>query len=101
MLFVHGRQVLLNDLHSKNILPTVDGVLKFIDFEQAGSFKQVTLTKSKIESSIYKCGFTHRAPETLIEGGVYSTASDIYMLGQLVYFIAFGFYPFHEEAKHS
>lgn len=98
---MHSKQALLNDVHAKNMLMTANGVLKLIEFGNACQFKQPTLTYQKIESSICKNGYVHRAPETLLEGGVYSTASDIYSFGQLIYFMAFGFYPYEKYRQQT
>ncbi|CAL6015995.1 Kinase [Hexamita inflata] len=92
--FIHSKQALLNDLHAGSILMSSNGILKLIEFESACLFKQQPLDQTRIQASIQKFGYLHRAPETLVIGGFYSTVSDLYAFGQLLYYMCFGFYVF-------
>ena len=49
-----------------------------------------------VEFSVRKNGYLHRAPETIIEGGCHSYASDLFSLGCSLYYITFNQYPYKE-----
>ena len=94
LLYLHAKRLTYNDLHPQNFLSTSNGILKAIEFEHCCSFKQTPLTGEAIEQSVRKCGFLHRAPETLINGGAYSIQADLYSLGQCIYFMLTGQFAF-------
>ena len=47
------------------------------------------LSLEDVEFSVRKNGYLHRAPETIIEGGCHSYASDLFSLGCALYFLTF------------
>ncbi|KAH0575573.1 Kinase, ULK [Spironucleus salmonicida] len=95
--YLHQNQILYNDLCPQNILLNQNGVLKLFEFESACTIsKSKPLDTDDIERSIRKCGYMHRAPETLLKDGIYSYASDFYSLGCSLYFLAFNRFPFQD-----
>lgn len=99
----HQNLIVHRDLKPSNILVTRDGVPKLLDF---GIAKRLDLDE---QAAMYTMAVTqadmrvmtpdHASPEQ-VRGDLISTASDIYVLGVLLYELLTGYKPFALRGKH-
>jgi serine/threonine protein kinase/tetratricopeptide (TPR) repeat protein len=99
----HQNLIVHRDLKPSNILVTRDGVPKLLDF---GIAKRLDLdehatmyTMAVTQADVRVMTPDHASPEQ-IRGDIISTASDIYVLGVLLYELLSGYKPFSLRGKH-
>jgi serine/threonine protein kinase/tetratricopeptide (TPR) repeat protein len=99
----HQNLIVHRDLKPSNILVTRDGVPKLLDF---GIAKRLDLdehatmyTMAVTQADVRVMTPDHASPEQ-IRGDLISTASDIYVLGVLLYELLSGYKPFSLRGKH-
>ena len=83
----HQNLIVHRDLKPSNILVTADGTPKLLDERQMTHTMAVTQADYRVMTP------DHASPEQ-IQGGIITTASDIYVLGVLLYELLCGFKPF-------
>lgn len=99
----HQNLIVHRDLKPSNILVTRDGVPKLLDF---GIAKRLDLdehaemyTMAVTQADVRVLTPDHASPEQ-VRGDLISTASDIYVLGVLLYELLSGYKPFSLRGKH-
>jgi serine/threonine-protein kinase len=96
----HQGLVVHRDLKPSNILVTADGVPKLLDFGIAKMLddRELMHTLAVTQEDIRVMTPDHASPEQ-ISGELISTASDIYVLGVLLYELLCGYKPFALRGK--
>jgi serine/threonine protein kinase/tetratricopeptide (TPR) repeat protein len=91
----HQNLIVHRDLKPSNILVTADGTPKLLDFGIAKLLdeRQMMHTMAVTQADYRVMTPDHASPEQ-IQGGLITTASDIYVLGVLLYELLSGFKPF-------
>lgn len=94
--YAHQNLIVHRDLKPNNILITADGVPKLLDFGIAKLLdtRQSLHTLAVTHMDVRVMTPAHASPEQ-IRGDVITTASDIYVLGVLLYELLAGRRPFH------
>jgi serine/threonine protein kinase/Tfp pilus assembly protein PilF len=98
--YAHQNLVVHRDLKPNNILITPDGVPKLLDF---GIAKLLDTRHSEHTLALTHCEYrvmtpAHASPEQ-VRGGTITTASDIYVLGVLLYELLTGRRPFQMQGS--
>ena len=95
--YVHQHLMVHGDLKCNNVLVTGDGSVRLLDFGVARLIK-TTASASTSASSIDMAGLTALTPEYAspeqLQGGLVSTASDVYSLGVMLYRLLAGRLPY-------
>jgi serine/threonine protein kinase len=96
----HQHLIVHRDLKPSNILVTQDGTVKLLDFGIAKLLdeRQLSQTLALTSADVRLLTPDHASPEQ-IRGDRVTTASDIYVLGVLLYEILTGHRPFATEGK--
>jgi mitogen-activated protein kinase kinase kinase 13 len=77
--YLHANGIIHRDIQSMNVLLTSDGRAKLCDF---GLAKLHSLTAASLSTASSAVGtFAWSAPEVILDGHQYSTASDVYSMG--------------------
>jgi len=100
--YAHQNLVVHRDIKPSNILVSGDGVPRLLDFGIAKLLEgtrlpgtvEATMTGQRLMTPQYA------SPEQ-IEGGVITTATDVYSLGALLYLLLAGRFPYRLEATRS
>jgi eukaryotic-like serine/threonine-protein kinase len=96
----HQNLIVHRDLKPSNILVTNDGTVKLLDFGIAKLLddRQVTHTMAVTHADVRMLTPDHASPEQVL-GQAVTTASDIYVLGVLLYELLTGYRPFATQGK--
>ncbi len=97
----HQNLIVHRDLKPSNILVTADGVPKLLDFGIAKRLDETdaSYTMAVTQADVRVMTPDHASPEQ-VRGEMISTASDIYVLGVLLYELLCGYKPFALRGKN-
>ncbi|MBM0103596.1 serine/threonine protein kinase [Steroidobacter sp. S1-65] len=97
----HQNLIVHRDLKPSNILVTADGVPKLLDFGIAKRLDDTdaSYTMAVTQADVRVMTPDHASPEQ-VRGEIISTASDVYVLGVLLYELLCGYKPFALRGKN-
>jgi serine/threonine protein kinase len=100
--YAHQNLVVHRDLKPANILVTIDRVPKLLDFGIAKLLRPAyaAATAGYTRTAAQPMTPEYASPEQIL-GRPVTTGSDIYSLGVLLYVLATGVHPFHEQSQSA
>lgn len=94
--FIHKSGIIHRDLKPQNVLISVKGTVKLADFGAAFDLKTLTHTRPQTF-----CGTPAFLSPEVILASKHTTSSDIWSLGIVVYYMAFGDLPWKVRDKYQ